>query len=369
MHAADKENRSSRPANQLAVNLNRASIPAQCINRGNHLSVIIRPVSHHSSADFRHNQSVGHHSDDSIVPFGHDTSVACNNVALSQILNRSMAHFKEMGIDQLGFQSVQLGYLKILQLGTQTQTIQTQEKEYEVKPQPANQLAVNLNRASIPAQCINRGNHRSVIIRPVSHHSSADFRHNQSVGHHSDDSIVPFGHDTSVACNNVALSQILNRSMAQYVCMNAMKFKSDFNMYKIRTSLKLKSRSSHAQESTLLNCHENTPTHSFFAFPLQRLTGLPNWYQSKELLTTSSAPPILLQTTTEIDAQAEVDQLGEEKIGSGRYGQDGRWGKKLRAQKFSREGDHLSVVNKPVRRSEQEQLSTRAVQEQMRSVA
>ncbi|KZV19724.1 hypothetical protein F511_34953 [Dorcoceras hygrometricum] len=75
MHAAVKENRSSRPANQLVVNLNRASIPAQCINRGNHRSVIIRPVSHHSSVVFRHNQSVGHHFDDSVVPFRHDTSV------------------------------------------------------------------------------------------------------------------------------------------------------------------------------------------------------------------------------------------------------------------------------------------------------
>ncbi|KZV54076.1 sufE-like protein 2, chloroplastic [Dorcoceras hygrometricum] len=33
------------------------------------------------------------------------------------------------------------------------------------------------------------------------------------------------------AGHNMALSQVLNRSMAQYVCMNAMKFKSDFNMH------------------------------------------------------------------------------------------------------------------------------------------
>ncbi|KZV45728.1 hypothetical protein F511_36220 [Dorcoceras hygrometricum] len=33
------------------------------------------------------------------------------------------------------------------------------------------------------------------------------------------------------AGHNVALSQVLNRSTAQYVCMNAMKFKSDFNMH------------------------------------------------------------------------------------------------------------------------------------------
>ncbi|KZV21305.1 hypothetical protein F511_25627 [Dorcoceras hygrometricum] len=76
-------------------------------------------------------------------------------------------------------------------------------KEYEVKPQTSvikacESAGSNLNRASIPAQCINRGNHRSVIIRPVSHNNSAVFRHNQSVGHHSDDSIETFRHDTSV---------------------------------------------------------------------------------------------------------------------------------------------------------------------------
>ncbi|KZV26603.1 MATE efflux family protein 4, chloroplastic [Dorcoceras hygrometricum] len=52
-----------------------------------------------------------------------------------------------MGIDQLGFQSVQLGYLKILQLGTQTQTIQKQEKNMRSSlkhrsSRPANQLTV-----------------------------------------------------------------------------------------------------------------------------------------------------------------------------------------------------------------------------------
>ncbi|KZV55700.1 hypothetical protein F511_14120 [Dorcoceras hygrometricum] len=36
---------------------------------------------------------------------------------------------------------------------------------------------------------------------------------------------------------NVDLSQVLIRSKAQYVCMNAMKFKSDFNMHIIRTAI------------------------------------------------------------------------------------------------------------------------------------
>ncbi|KZV37840.1 mitogen-activated protein kinase 9-like [Dorcoceras hygrometricum] len=48
-----------------------------------------------------------------------------------------------MGIDQLGFQSVQLGYLKILQMDNTDPNNTKAGKEYEVKPQPANQLAVN----------------------------------------------------------------------------------------------------------------------------------------------------------------------------------------------------------------------------------
>ncbi|KZV18768.1 hypothetical protein F511_23338 [Dorcoceras hygrometricum] len=49
-----------------------------------------------------------------------------------------------MGIYQLGFQSVQLGYLKILQLGNTAPNNKKQEKEYEENrsPSPANQLAV-----------------------------------------------------------------------------------------------------------------------------------------------------------------------------------------------------------------------------------
>ncbi|KZV52834.1 hypothetical protein F511_36177 [Dorcoceras hygrometricum] len=47
----------------------------------------------------------------------------------------------------------------------------------------------------------------------VSHHSSVVFRHNQSVGHNSDDSVVPFRHDTSVCRSQ---RQVLNRSKAQY---------------------------------------------------------------------------------------------------------------------------------------------------------
>ncbi|KZV31912.1 hypothetical protein F511_42212 [Dorcoceras hygrometricum] len=43
------------------------------------------------------------------------------------------------------------------------------------------------------------GNHRSVIFRPASHHSSVVFRYDNSVDHHSDDSVGPFGHDYSVS--------------------------------------------------------------------------------------------------------------------------------------------------------------------------
>ncbi|KZV41315.1 nuclear pore complex protein Nup98-Nup96 [Dorcoceras hygrometricum] len=132
-----------------------------------------------------------------------------------------------MGIDQLKFQSVQLGYLKILQLGNIDPNNKSRKRKYEVKPQnrsrrPANQLEVHLNRASIAAQCINRGNHRFVIIRPVSHHSSVVLRHNQSVGHHSDDTVGPFRQDTSV-CR----SQRGSNSASSQTDLNNMKYRHD----------------------------------------------------------------------------------------------------------------------------------------------
>ncbi|KZV17937.1 hypothetical protein F511_42673 [Dorcoceras hygrometricum] len=75
MHVAVKEHRSSRPANQLAVISIEPLYPHSVSTGGNHRSVIIRPVSHHSSVVFRHNQSVGHHSDDSVGLFRHNSSV------------------------------------------------------------------------------------------------------------------------------------------------------------------------------------------------------------------------------------------------------------------------------------------------------
>ncbi|KZV39403.1 hypothetical protein F511_15660 [Dorcoceras hygrometricum] len=90
------------------------------------------------------------------------------------------------------------------------------------------------------------------------------------------------------AGHNVALSQVLDRSMAQYPELNSKKPKS--------LTQKLK----RDKELSGLTC-KNVQQHWYFAFPLQRRLKPPNWYQSKELLKTSSAPPISLQTTEEID--------------------------------------------------------------------
>ncbi|KZV39005.1 hypothetical protein F511_38570 [Dorcoceras hygrometricum] len=121
-----------------------------------------------------------------------------------------------MGIDQLGFQSVHPGYLKILQMGN-------------TDPNNTN----SGKRVRGQASCINRGNHRSVIIRPVSHHSSVVIRHNQSVGHHSDDSVVPIRHDTSVCRSqrgSISGSQSIIGSI--YLTRNG-----NFSLLKISTSL------------------------------------------------------------------------------------------------------------------------------------
>ncbi|KZV50940.1 hypothetical protein F511_13137 [Dorcoceras hygrometricum] len=135
-----------------------------------------------------------------------------------------------MWIDQLNLHYVQLGYLKILQMGNTDPNNTKQENKYEVKPRyeelskqlimqhaiidamkcmraikdriarPANQLANHLKRASIP-RTSNRPVESSVRDNrgPSAHHSSVVFRNDKSVTHHSDDSVGLFRHNTSVA--------------------------------------------------------------------------------------------------------------------------------------------------------------------------
>ncbi|KZV43214.1 hypothetical protein F511_36349 [Dorcoceras hygrometricum] len=57
---------------------------------------------------------------------------------------------------------------------------------------------------------------------PSAHHSSVVFRHDKSVGHHSDDSVGIFRHDKSIGQSQRG-SQSGHQSicLAQYVCMNA----------------------------------------------------------------------------------------------------------------------------------------------------
>ncbi|KZV49417.1 bromodomain and extraterminal domain protein 9 [Dorcoceras hygrometricum] len=136
-----------------------------------------------------------------------------------------------MGIDQLGFQSVQLGYLKILQMGNADPNNTKAGKEYEVKPQPANQLEI-ISIEPLYPHSVSTGE----IIGPLSSGPSAITSRwfsdttNQSVTNPMIELYLS-GTTHLSAGHNVALSQVLNRSKAQYVCMNAMKFKSDFNMH------------------------------------------------------------------------------------------------------------------------------------------
>ncbi|KZV49300.1 hypothetical protein F511_23446 [Dorcoceras hygrometricum] len=61
------------------------------------------------------------------------------------------------------------------------------------------------------------GNHRSVIFRPISHHSSVVFQNDKSVAHHSDDSVGPFRQTHQSPSDNVALiSGHQSINLAQY---------------------------------------------------------------------------------------------------------------------------------------------------------
>ncbi|KZV53957.1 hypothetical protein F511_43068 [Dorcoceras hygrometricum] len=77
---------------------------------------------------------------------------------------------------------------------------------------------------------------------PVSHHSSVVFRHNQSVGLHSDDSVGPFKHDTSVfRSQRGSISAVYSSSTrtfsSQYDTSTDLKRHDNYSLLKIATSL------------------------------------------------------------------------------------------------------------------------------------
>ncbi|KZV23847.1 hypothetical protein F511_30718 [Dorcoceras hygrometricum] len=158
-----------------------------------------------------------------------------------------------MGIDKLNLHSVQLGYLKIPQMGNADPKNTKQENKYEVKPQyeelskqlnmqhamnqryecmraikdriarPASRLAIISVEPLYHAQQVSRWKSSVRDLQgPSSHHRSVVFRHEKSVGHHSDDSVGLFRHDKSVGQSQRG-SQSGHQSIyqAQYVCMYA----------------------------------------------------------------------------------------------------------------------------------------------------
>ncbi|KZV19838.1 hypothetical protein F511_34446 [Dorcoceras hygrometricum] len=128
-----------------------------------------------------------------------------------------------MGIDQLNLHSVQLGYLKILQMGNADPNNTKVGNKHEVKPKqlnmqhainqcyecmraikdrisrPASQLAIISIEPLYHAQQVSRWKSSIRDLQdPSAHHSSVVFRHDMSVGHHSDDSVGIFRHNKSV---------------------------------------------------------------------------------------------------------------------------------------------------------------------------
>ncbi|KZV19840.1 hypothetical protein F511_34448 [Dorcoceras hygrometricum] len=135
----------------------------------------------------------------------------------------------EMGIDQLNLHSVHLSYLKILQMGNADPNNIKAGNKHEVKPQyeelskqlnmqhainqcyecmrpikdriarPASQLAIISIEPLYHAQQVSRWKSSVRDLQdPSAHHSLVVFRHDMSVGHHSDDSVGLFRHNKSV---------------------------------------------------------------------------------------------------------------------------------------------------------------------------
>ncbi|KZV35666.1 ubiquitin-specific protease [Dorcoceras hygrometricum] len=91
--------RIARPVNQLENHLNRDSIPRTVYQPGkSSVRDLQSPLAHHSSVVFRHNQSVGHHSDDRLDFLGMTHLSASHNVALNQVINQSINQAQDVCI-------------------------------------------------------------------------------------------------------------------------------------------------------------------------------------------------------------------------------------------------------------------------------
>ncbi|KZV25128.1 hypothetical protein F511_43302 [Dorcoceras hygrometricum] len=148
-----------------------------------------------------------------------------------------------MGIDQLNLHSVQLGYLKTLQMGNTDpnntkagkeirgqasvrraikQLIMQHAKIDAMKcmraikgriARPVSQLAIISVEPLYHARCINRRNHRSVIFRAHQPITARWYSDTTNQSHHSDDSVGLFRHNTSVG-----QSQHGSKSGHQSIC-------------------------------------------------------------------------------------------------------------------------------------------------------
>ncbi|KZV40578.1 (E,E)-alpha-farnesene synthase-like [Dorcoceras hygrometricum] len=157
------------------------------------------------------------------------------------------------------------------------------------------------------------GKEYDVKPQPVNHHRSVVFRHNQSVGHHSDDSVVPFRHDTSVGRSQRGSISAVNKSStrtsnSQYATSTDLT-RHDYSTCPTASSLvtahsrsypEAKSKSSRELKNSRVWSCENVRATLLLHAPSLRHLKPPNWYQSKELLKTSSSPPVSLQTMVEI---------------------------------------------------------------------
>ncbi|KZV35667.1 hypothetical protein F511_15122 [Dorcoceras hygrometricum] len=182
-------------------------------------------------------------------------------------INNNNWDFKEMGIDQLGFQSVQLGYLKILQMGN---------------ADPNNPKYGPLN-PYIPFRSTTIG--KSIVaIDPIAMRTS--WRSNSDIANS-----IGYPRMSASGESSTTMHRLLHASGSHPITPPDDPKHDNFSLLKIATSLvtsnttgtslELKSRSSHSQQKTLLNSHKNLRIHSFIAFPLQRQLRPPNWYQSK----------------------------------------------------------------------------------------
>ncbi|KZV39885.1 hypothetical protein F511_06471 [Dorcoceras hygrometricum] len=182
-----------------------------------------------------------------------------------------------MGIDQLKFKSVQLGYLNILQLGNTDPNNKSRKRKYEVKPQYEEQSKQQIMQHSIN-QCyeMHEGCQKSLQSRPAYQ-------------------LAKSSHASLYTMHGVSTGEIIDLTRRYELTAKEKQIPPGFSNHDRKLS-----KAATTQENQNSKNHEATRTRQPLRDPLPGRFTPPSWYQSKEQLKENPAPPISFKIKGEI---------------------------------------------------------------------